>query len=101
MRALLFAVLLLASLACAPSKPPTTSLRLTPAADAPKRAKVTVDDQPLGSLEFVLKHGVALPPGKHRMSIEAEGYLPYDVEIEAGDNGGVIKLDVKLIKTPD
>ena len=89
------------SMACAPAKPPTTSLRLQPAADAPAKARVIVDDQPIGSLEFVTRRGVALPPGKHRLTIEADGYLPWDQEVDAGDKGGVLNLDVKLVKKPD
>ncbi len=105
MRSVLFALTLALTTtglaACVPSKPPTTSLRFTPAADAPKGAKVIVDDQTLGSLDFVTKRGVALPPGKHRITIEADGYLPWDQEIDAGETGGLIKLDVKLVKIPD
>ena len=99
-RSLTLAAVMIA-VACSPAKPPTTSLRLAPAEDAPKNAKVTVDDQPIGSLAFVTKRGVALPPGKHRLTIEADGYLPWDGEVDAGENGGLIKLDVKLVKRPD
>ncbi|MBI2391955.1 MAG: PEGA domain-containing protein [Deltaproteobacteria bacterium] len=88
-------------IACAPAKPPTTSLRLAPAQDAPKNARVIIDDQPVGSLDFITKRGVALPPGKHRITIEADGYLPWDLEVDAGDKGGLIKLDVKMVKVPD
>lgn len=98
MRWLLLAVVLAA---CSPAKPPTTSLRLAPGADAPKNARVVVDDQPIGSLAFVTKRGVALPPGKHRITIEADGYLPWDMEVDAGDKGGLIKLDVSLVRRPD
>lgn len=90
-----------AATGCRPSKPPTTSLRLLPEAEAPKAARVSVDDQPIGSLEFATKRGVALPPGKHRLTIEADGYLPWDQEVDAGENGGLIKLDVRLVKRPD
>jgi hypothetical protein len=93
--------LVLSLAACRQSAPPTTSLRFTPAPEAPKFARVVVDDQPLGSLDFVTKRGVALPPGKHRITIEADGYLPWDQEVDAGDSGGLIKLDVKLVKRPD
>ena len=55
----------------------------------------------IGSLAFVTNRGVALPPGKHRLTIEADGYLPWDGEVDAGENGGLIKLDVKLVKRPD
>jgi hypothetical protein len=88
-------------MACSPAKPPTTSLRLAPTEDAPKNAKVVVDDQPIGSLAFVTKRGVALPPGKHRLTIEADGFLPWDMEVDAGDQGGLIKLDVKMVRKPD
>ena len=99
MRALLLAVVL--SLGCWRSgAPPTTSLRLEAQA-APKSAKVTVDDQPIGSLDFVIKRGVALPPGKHRITVEAPGYLPWDAEVDAGETGGLVKLEVKLVPIPD
>lgn len=95
-------VLASTALGCPRGKPPTTSLRLAPAADAPvKSARVIVDDQPIGSLEFITKRGVALPPGKHRITIEADGYLPWDAEVDAGDAGGLIRLDVKLVRKPD
>jgi hypothetical protein len=89
------------TVACPPSMPPTTSLRLNPAKTAPAYAKVTIDDLPLGSLRYITKHGVALPPGKHRITIEADGFLPWDQEVEAGSDGGLIKLDVDLVKVPD
>ena len=81
--------------------PPTTSLRLSPAKTAPAYAKVTIDDMPLGSLRYVTQRGVALPPGKHRVTIEADGFLPWDKEVDAGDHGGLIRLDVELVKIPD
>lgn len=80
--------------------PPTTSLRLA-AATVPKTAKVTVNDQPIGTLDFVMKRGVALPPGRHRITVEAPGYLPWDAEVDAGENGGLVKLDVVLVPIPD
>ncbi len=99
MRALLLLAAL--SLGCfRNAAPPTTSLRLEAAA-VPKSAKVTVDDQPIGSLDFVIKRGVALPPGKHRITVEAPGYLPWDAEVDVGEHGGLVKLDVKLVPIPD
>ena len=86
---------------CGSSIPPTTSLRLNPAKTSPVYAKVTIDDLPLGSLRYVTEHGVALPPGKHRITIEADGFLPWDQEVDAGSDGGLIKLDVDLVKVPD
>ena len=62
-------------------------------------ATVTVDDVLLGSLSYVQRHGVALPPGKHRITVEKAGYFPWDRLIEATDQP--IKLDVQLTRVPD
>jgi hypothetical protein len=94
---LAFAALLVA---CGSAKPPTTSLHVAPHA-SPPGARVTIDDEMVGSLGMITKRGVALPPGRHRITIEAEGYLPFDAEVEAGDHGGVVDLQVELVKTPD
>jgi hypothetical protein len=90
-----------ATVACAPAKPPTTSLRLASAVEVPKGARVTIDDQPVGDLAFVIRRGVALPPGKHQITVEAPGYLPWDREVEVSADGGRIDLDVKLVPIPD
>ena len=62
-------------------------------------ATVTIDDVLLGSLAYVQRHGVALPPGKHRITVEKAGYFPWDRLIEATDQP--IKLDVKMEPVPD
>ena len=62
-------------------------------------AQVTVDDIPLGALAYVAAHGVALPPGRHRVTVEKVGYFPWDVVLEAQDEP--IHLDVKLVPIPD
>jgi hypothetical protein len=74
----------------------TVSLRLT---GTPPDATVTVDDQIVGSLAMVAAHGVALPPGKHRITVEARGYLPWDRMVEA--EAAPLKLDVGLMPVPD
>jgi hypothetical protein len=86
---------------CRMSAPPTTSLHLHATDGTPLRARVTIDDQPLGTLDFIQKRGVAMPPGKHRITIEADGYLPWDSEVDAGPSGGVVPLDVTLVPIPD
>ena len=42
-----------------------------------------------------------VPLAHATITIEADGYLPWDQEVDAGDSGGLIKLDVKLVKRPD
>jgi len=80
------------------SAPPTTSLRVS---GAPPDARVTVDDQKLGALAFVAEHGVALPPGKHRITVEKPGYFPFDKLVVAEEGDPPIQLTVTLDKIPD
>jgi hypothetical protein len=86
---------LAAASGCA-SAPPTTSLKLT--GNVPD-ATVTIDDQDVGTVKRVAKHGVALPPGQHRLTVEKEGYFPFDKLIDA--SGKSISVDVKLDQKPD
>ena len=62
-------------------------------------AQVTIDDIPIGALAYVAAHGVALPPGKHRVTVERAGYFPWDAVLEAQDEP--IHLQVKLVPIPD
>ena len=62
-------------------------------------AQVTIDDIPIGALAYVAAHGVALPPGKHRVTVERAGYFPWDAVLEADDEP--IHLQVKLVPIPD
>ena len=68
---------------------------------SPPNATVTIDDIFVGPLDFVSARGVALPPGAHRVSVEAPGYLPWDRMIEAKEGAGPIRLDVRLVAVPD
>jgi hypothetical protein len=76
----------------------TVSLRMS---GAPSDARVTVDDQIVGSLDMVQARGVALPPGTHRVSVEAPGFFPFDKLVEAKDGEKVVHLEVKLVPIPD
>jgi hypothetical protein len=83
---------------CYENAPRTVSLRL--AGDTPD-ASVTIDDQYIGVFAFVQKRGVALPPGKHRITVEKVGYFPWDRLVEAKEGDPPVKLDVALVKVPD
>ncbi len=76
----------------------TVSLHMT---GSPQDARVTVDDQIVGSLDMVEARGVALPPGKHRVSVEAPGYFPYDTIVEAKEGDKVVNVEAKLVHVPD
>ena len=79
-----------------PASARTVSLRM---GGSPARAIVTIDDLIVGPLEVVAARGVALSPGKHRISVEADGYIPWDRIVEATD--APVKLDVRLEPIPD
>jgi hypothetical protein len=75
---------------------PTVSLRVRGnVADA----QVTIDDIPVGALAFVQARGVALPPGKHRITVERSGYFPWDALVEAKDDP--VFLQINLVPVPD
>ncbi|HZF53738.1 MAG TPA: PEGA domain-containing protein [Polyangiaceae bacterium] len=82
--------------ACTPMASQKVPLRLK--GDV-RDASVTIDDQYVGALAYVAARGVALPPGKHRITVEKTGYFPWDRVVEAGD--APIHLDVVLTKIPD
>lgn len=95
---LAFGLVLVASAGCFREAPMTTSLRMR---GTPPDARVTVDDQHLGALAFVARRGVALPPGRHRISVEKPGYFPYDRVVEVDEGDPPVQLDVKLEPIPD
>ena len=87
----------MAAVGCAPARSPTTSLKLSgPVRDA----LVTIDDQPLGSLAFVARRGVALKNGRHRITITRDGYLPWDRWVEAA-GPQPLPLAVSMTRIPD
>jgi hypothetical protein len=78
------------------AKTPTVSLRMQ---GAPPEASVTIDDEYVGPLSVVMARGVALPVGSHRISVEEEGYFPWDKIVEAKKE--LVRLDVRLVPIPD
>ncbi|HEX8793425.1 MAG TPA: PEGA domain-containing protein [Polyangiaceae bacterium] len=88
--------------ACNPPQPPgqlpTVSLRMS---GAPADAVVVIDDEAVGTLELVMAHGVALPVGVHHITVKAEGYFPWDKEVEAKEGEAPIRLEAKLTPVPD
>lgn len=85
--------------ACGPAKEPrTVSLRMV---GSPANASVTIDDQFVGTLDVVASRGVALPPGQHRVTVEAAGYFPVDQIVDAKEGSGPIRIETKLTPIPD
>ncbi len=65
----------------------------------PGSASVIVDEQYVGPLAYVAAHGIRVESGEHRISIEKDGYFPYDQLVQAEQ--GIIQLEVELVPIPD
>ncbi len=99
-RSLLVGAIAAALIGCAAKAPSTVtiSLRLS---GGPPDARVTVDDQMVGTLDVVAVRGVAMPPGQHRVSVERQGYFPFDALVDAKEGQGPIKLEANLVPIPE
>ena len=85
---------------CGPSHGrPAVSMKMSVAAGSPGDATVTIDEEYVGPLSYVASHGVRLPVGEHRITVEKEGYFPWDKLVEADRQP--IHLDIKLVPVPD
>jgi hypothetical protein len=65
----------------------------------PRDASVFVDEEFIGLLGYVAAHGVRLPEGEHRLTVERDGYFPLD-QILISDREP-IALRVRLTPIPD
>ena len=93
------AVLLLVAAAAPGCLKAAATLTLTPSAETPIDARVTIDEEFIGTLGFVASRGVRLPAGEHRVSVEREGYFPFDdIVVSQGDP---IPLQVSLRRLPE
>lgn len=96
----LVGVLAFALCAChgAKSTGPRSKLTLS---GTPPEAAVLIDEQPIGTLAMVQKLGVALPPGQHRLTVQADGYFPADLLVDVDAHGGVIRRSIQLTALPE
>ncbi len=92
-------VSLLAS-ACGTGLRAAVSLSVVRVHRAPADASVTIDEEYIGPLAYVAAHGVRLPLGEHRISVERDGYFPFD-RIIVAKGSDPIRLDVTLERIPD
>jgi hypothetical protein len=101
-RALLAALLLSVASAggCIREPRAAVSLKVAYAGKTPGDAVVTIDEQYIGPLAFVAAHGVRLPEGKHRITVERPGYFPYDADVTAEGTDPIL-LKVALVPIPD
>jgi hypothetical protein len=75
------------------------TLSLTAAQGTPNDARVTIDEEFVGTLGFVAARGVRLPAGPHHVTVEREGYFPFDVIVQS--QGDLIPLEVSLVRLPE
>ncbi len=78
---------------------PAVSMRVKPHPKTPLDASVWIDEEFVGLLGYVTARGVRLREGEHRITIERDGYFPWD-RIVVSDREP-IQLDVRLIPIPD
>jgi hypothetical protein len=75
----------------------TMTLRV--AKPAPRDASVIIDEEYVGPLWMVAARGVRLPVGEHRITVQKEGYFPWD-KLVVADRQPIV-LDVTLVEVPD
>ena len=75
------------------------SLKVQRSAQTPKNASVSIDENYIGPLSIVAAHGVRLPVGTHRVTVEKDGYFPFDRLVTADRDD--ILLEVTLEPIPD
>jgi hypothetical protein len=93
-------MLVLALTSCEPGVGrPAVSLSLAHSAKSPRDAAVLIDEEYIGPLGYVSARGVRLPIGKHRITVQKEGYFPWDRLVVATTQP--IALDVTLEPVPD
>ena len=66
---------------------------------APRDASVIIDEEYVGPLWIVAARGVRLPVGEHRITVQKEGYFPWD-KLVVADRQPIV-LDVTLVAVPD
>ena len=93
--------LAVAANACGPSQTgqAAVSLKVQRSPQTPKNASVSIDENYIGPLSIVAAHGVRLPVGTHRITVEKDGYFPFDRLVTADRDD--ILLTVTLEPIPD
>lgn len=96
MRALALGVCLLA--ACGGVQRPKPAVAELRTLVEPATARVQVDEQFVGAARVLAQRPARLKPGPHRLTIEAPGYFPHDMELDL--RPGVTKVELKLRPVP-
>jgi hypothetical protein len=97
-RAVPWALLSVVLAACAATHKPKTRQAELRAVVEPSNALVQVDETFVGAARVLEKRPAQLSPGKHRVTVDAAGYFPHDVELDLAP--GVTTLTLKLRAIP-
>ena len=75
------------------------TLQLQGGPKTPYDAMVIIDEEYIGPLAYVAARGVRLPVGEHRITVQKEGFFPWD-ELVVADRRPIV-LQVELVPIPD
>lgn len=75
------------------------TLTLQGSSKTPYDAMVIIDEEYIGPLAYVAARGVRLPVGEHRITVQKDGFFPWD-ELVVADRQP-IRLHVELVPIPD
>lgn len=78
---------------------PAVSLRFVRGKNTPRDAGVWIDEEFIGPLSYVAAYGVRLPIGEHRITVQKQGYFPWDRLVVADRDA--LEFDVVLQRIPD
>jgi hypothetical protein len=93
--ALLSLLVLAACAGAQKGRKPVAELRIVA---VPEAAVVQVNEQFVGSARVLDKRPARLTPGKKRVTVEAPGYFPHDLEVVLAE--GVTTVNIKLRPIP-
>jgi hypothetical protein len=98
MRALLVAAGASCLVACGGAQHPREKPAQLRVVAEPANATVQIDERFVGAARVLQKQPASVPPGKHRVTIEAPNYFPHDLELDMPV--GVTSLEIKLRPVP-
>ena len=75
------------------------TLTLQGSRKTPYDAMVIIDEEYIGPLAYVAARGVRLPVGEHRITVQKDGFFPWD-ELVVADRKPIL-LRVELVPIPD
>jgi len=84
---------------CMPNLRAAVDMRIVPARGTPGDASVIIDEELIGPLFWVAANNIRLPVGEHRITVQKEGYFPWDRMVSADREP--IRLEVVLEPVPD